>query len=172
MVTEESNRHLTRVGWLFLFGAVAFAISGGVTGIILSQAPIDRLYHETYYVVAHFNFIAALAVPSLGLAALYFGLSRVRRFRFPAWAGYLHAAMFFIGIGLTFFPQHVLGRQGMPRRTIDYDEAFALWNWWSTLGAFVTLASLCLFAFVLIWQVLRAWLWPKAETNGVDPRFD
>jgi cytochrome c oxidase subunit I len=168
--SNRPNSHLTYVGWLFALGTLFFAVSGGVTGILLSQAPIDRIYHETYYVVAHVNFIAALAVPSLGFAALYFGLSRVKRFRFPIWAGYLHAATFFLGICLTFFPQHFIGSQNMPRRYIDYDEAFALWTWWSSLGAFLTLASLCLFAFVLIWQVTRARLWPDAETHEPDSR--
>ncbi|MEL6523852.1 MAG: hypothetical protein AAFQ66_22945, partial [Pseudomonadota bacterium] len=65
---------------------------------------------------------------------------------------------------LTFFPQHFLGRQGMPRRYIDYPEAFAYWNWWSSLGAFVSFASFLLFFYVMIVAIRKG-----AESRVANP---
>ena len=67
---------------------------------------------------------------------------------YPEWAGKLHFWAMFIGANVTFFPQHFLGRQGMPRRYIDYPEAFAYWNYVSSWGAFLSLRIVLL----LLWR--------------------
>ncbi|MGR3466983.1 MAG: cbb3-type cytochrome c oxidase subunit I, partial [Shimia sp.] len=72
---------------------------------------------------------------------------------YPELLGKIHFWMFFIATNITFFPQHFLGRQGMPRRYIDYPEAFAYWNWWSSIGAFVSFASFLLFIGIMAYTV-------------------
>jgi cytochrome c oxidase subunit 1 len=67
-------------------------------------------------------------------AGIYYYFGKMTGRAYPEWAGKLHFWMMFIGANLTFFPQHFLGRQGMPRRYIDYPEAFAYWNQWSSWG--------------------------------------
>ena len=140
---------LFAIGFLFLFTI------GGVTGIVLSQAPVDRYYHDTYYVLAHFHYVMSLGAAFAIFAGTYFYLPKMTGRMYPEWAGKLHFWMFFVGTNVTFFPQHFLGRQGMPRRYIDYPEAFAFWNYWSSLGAYLSFASFLLF-FGIVFYTLRS----------------
>ena len=146
---EFKTPMLWAFGFLFLFTV------GGVTGIVLAQAPLDRAYHDTYYVVAHFHYVMSLGAVFTIFAGIYFYFGKMTGRAYPEWAGKLHFWMMFIGSNLTFFPQHFLGRQGMPRRYIDYPEAFAYWNWWSSLGAFLSFASFVLFFGIIAYSLLR-----------------
>ncbi len=145
---EFKTPMLWALGFIFLFTV------GGVTGIVLSQAPIDRYYQDTYYVVAHFHYVMSLGAVFGIFAGIYFYLPKFTGKMMPEWAGRLHFTLMFIGSNLTFFPQHFLGRQGMPRRYIDYPEAFATWNYVSSIGAFIAFASFLFFIAVLFWVLL------------------
>lgn len=145
---EFKTPMLWAFGFLFLFTV------GGVTGIVLSQAAVDRAYHDTYYVVAHFHYVMSLGAVFCIFAGIYFYFSKMTGRAYPEWAGKLHFWMMFIGANLTFFPQHFLGRQGMPRRYIDYPEAFAYWNEISSYGAFLSFASFVFFIGVVVYSLL------------------
>ncbi|PLL11602.1 cytochrome c oxidase subunit I [Tabrizicola sp. TH137] len=134
-------------GFLFLFTV------GGVTGIVLSQAGVDRAYHDTYYVVAHFHYVMSLGAVFGIFAGIYYWMGKMSGRQYPEWAGKLHFWAMFIGSNLTFFPQHFLGRQGMPRRYIDYPEAFAYWNWWSSLGAMIAFSSFVFFIGIVFYTL-------------------
>ncbi|AUJ63471.1 cytochrome c oxidase subunit I [Aestuarium zhoushanense] len=144
---EFKSPMLWAFGFLFLFTV------GGVTGIVLSQAAVDRAYHDTYYVVAHFHYVMSLGAVFAIFAGIYFYLPKFSGRAAPEWAAKLHFWMMFIGANLTFFPQHFLGRQGMPRRYIEYPEAFAQWNYVSSIGAFIAFASFCFFIVVLAYTL-------------------
>ncbi|MGJ8594651.1 cytochrome c oxidase subunit I [Sulfitobacter sp.] len=146
---EFKTPMLWAFGFLFLFTV------GGVTGIVLSQAAVDRYYHDTYYVVAHFHYVMSLGAVFTIFAGIYFYLPKMSGRMYPEWAGKLHFWMMFIGANLTFFPQHFLGRQGMPRRYIDYPDAFAYWNWWSSMGAFLSFGSFIFFFGIMAWTLTR-----------------
>jgi len=139
---------------LFAFGFLFLFTVGGVTGIVLSQAPIDRIYHDTYYVVAHFHYVMSLGAVFCIFAGIYYWMGKMSGRQYPEWAGQIHFWVFFIGANLTFFPQHFLGRQGMPRRYIDYPEAFATWNWWSSVGAMISFASFLFFIGIVVYTLL------------------
>jgi cytochrome c oxidase subunit 1 len=151
---EFKTPMLWAFGFLFLFTV------GGVTGIVLSQAAVDRAYHDTYYVVAHFHYVMSLGAVFGIFAGIYFYFPKMSGKMYPEWAGKLHFWTFFIGANLTFFPQHFLGRQGMPRRYIDYPEAFAFWNYVSSWGAFLSFASFLFFIGVIAWSLAKG----RAET--------
>ena len=147
---EFKTPMLWAFGFLFLFTV------GGVTGIVLAQAGIDRVYHDTYYVVAHFHYVMSLGAVFTIFAGIYYYFGKMTGREYPEWAGKLHFWMMFIGSNITFFPQHFLGRQGMPRRYIDYPEAFAYWNEVSSYGAFLSFASFLLFFGVIAYSLLFA----------------
>jgi len=151
-----------KVPMLWAFGFLFLFTVGGVTGIVLSQAAIDRAYHDTYYVVAHFHYVMSLGAVFGIFAGIYFYLPKMAGRMMPEWAGRIHFAAMFIGSNMTFFPQHFLGRQGMPRRYIDYPEAYALWNYVSSIGAFISFASFVFFIGVLFWVLAR----PKNATQN------
>ncbi|MFZ5751167.1 MAG: cytochrome c oxidase subunit I [Pseudomonadota bacterium] len=153
---EFKTPMLWAFGFLFLFTI------GGVTGVVLSQAPVDRVYHETYYVIAHFHYVMSLGAVFAIFAGIYYWIGKMSGHQYPEWAGKLHFWMMFIGANLTFFPQHFLGRQGMVRRYIDYPEAFAYWNHISSLGAFLSFASFLFFIGVVFYTLL----WGKRVTQN------
>jgi cytochrome c oxidase subunit 1 len=146
---EFKTPMLWAMGFLFLFTV------GGVTGIVLSQAGVDRVYHDTYYVVAHFHYVMSLGAVFSIFAGIYFYLPKMSGRMYPEWAGKLHFWAMFIGANLTFFPQHFLGRQGMPRRYIDYPDAYATWNYLSSWGAFLSFASFLFFIGVMAYTLTR-----------------
>ena len=144
-----------RTPMLWAFGFLFLFTVGGVTGIVLSQAAVDRAYHDTYYVVAHFHYVMSLGAVFGIFAGIYFYLPKMAGRMMPEWAGKLHFWLMFIGANITFFPQHFLGRQGMPRRYIDYPEQFAFWNYISSIGAFIAFASFVFFIVVFFVVLMR-----------------
>ncbi|MEM1341110.1 MAG: cytochrome c oxidase subunit 1, partial [Pseudomonadota bacterium] len=145
---EFKTPMLFAIGFIFLFTA------GGVTGIVLSQAGVDRAYHDTYFVVAHFHYVMSLGAVFGIFAGVYYWIGKMSGRQYPEWAGQVHFWLFFIGANVTFFPQHFLGRNGMPRRYPDYHEAFALWNYVSSIGALISFASF-LFFIGIVFYTLR-----------------
>ena len=148
---------LFAIGFLFVFTV------GGVTGIVLAQAGIDRAYHDTYYLVAHFHYVMSLGAVFCIFAGTYYWIGKMSGRQYPEFWGKVHFWLFFIGTNITFFPQHFLGRQGMPRRYIDYPDAFALWNWWSSIGAFIAFASFLLFIGIVFYTIFAG---RKIEENA------
>ena len=145
---ELKTPMLWAIGFIFLF------TFGGVTGIVLSQAGVDRAYHDTYYVVAHFHYVMSIGSVFGIFAAIYFWMGKMSGRQYPEFWGKVHFWMMFVGSNITFFPQHFLGRQGMPRRYIDYPDAYAYWNYISSIGAFLAFASFLLFIGIVFYTLM------------------
>ena len=138
---------LWAIGYIFLFTV------GGVTGIMLSQAGADRVYHDTYFVVAHFHYVMSLGAVFGIFMGIYYWFPKMTGREIPEGAGKLHFWWMFLGSNVTFFPQHFVGLAGMPRRYIDYSAEFAYWNYVSSIGAFVTFASFLFFIGLIFWSL-------------------
>ena len=147
---------LWAIGFIFLFTV------GGVTGVVLANAGIDYSLHDTYYVVAHFHYVLSLGAVFAIFAGFYYWFEKIFGVKYREWAGALHFWITFIGVNLIFFPQHFLGLQGMPRRYVDYPEAYTYWNYISSVGYAITAVGVLVFLLILLEAAIMR---RKAEAN-------
>src|SRR6056300_58398 len=133
--------------------AIAFVILftiGGLSGLMLAIVPADFQYYDTYFVVAHFHYVLVPGAIFSIMAAIYYWIPKWSGNMYDERLGKLHFWLSFIGVNVTFFPQHFIGLAGMPRRIPDYALQFADWNMISTVGAFLFGASQILFLFIVL----------------------
>jgi cytochrome c oxidase subunit I+III len=124
---------------LFCVGFIMLFILGGITGIMVASVPFDLQVHDTYFVVAHFHYVLIGGVVFPIFAAIYFWFPKITGLMLGERLGRAQFWLFFVGFNLTFFPMHILGLQGMPRRVYTYlpEVDWGDLNLLATVGAFV-----------------------------------
>ena len=139
-----------RAPMLFALGFIFLFTVGGVTGVVLANAGVDRVLQETYYVIAHFHYVMGIAAVFSIFAGWYYWFPKISGYMYNETIAKLHFWLMFIGANVLFFPQHFLGLQGMMRRSVDYPDAFAGWNEVSSYGAFMAGLGAVVFLYGLV----------------------
>jgi cytochrome c oxidase subunit 1 len=135
-------------GFLFLFTV------GGVTGVILAQGSLDIAMHDTYYVVAHFHYVLSMGAVFGVFTGFFHWLPKITGYYNNIdLIGQITFWVIFIGVNVTFLPQHFLGLAGMPRRIPDFPDAYAAWNSISSFGSTITTVGLIWFSLFLYWTL-------------------
>ena len=161
---EFKTPMLWAIGFIFLF------VIGGATGVVLANAGLDQELHNDYFLIAHFHYVLSMGATFGVFTGFYFWIGKMSGHPYPEFWGKVHFWTFFLGVNLTFFPQHFLGLAGMPRRYPDYADAFAGWNMVSSIGAWISGLSTIVFFYILYRiftsrQVLADNYWGEGATT-------
>jgi cytochrome c oxidase subunit I+III len=148
----------------FMLGFFGIFVLGGLTGVMLAVVPFDWQAHDTYFVVAHLHYVLIGGMVFPVFAAIYHWAPVVSGRPLSERAGKWACGLMFLGVHLAFFPMHIAGMAGMPRRVWTYSEStgWGAWNLMSTVGAFVVAAGVVV---VLVDLVLRLRKAGKVDTN-------
>ena len=150
---------------LFSLGFIAMFVIGGLSGVTHSIAPADWQQHDTYYIVAHFHYVLVGGAIFGLISGLYYWWPKITGKLLDERLGKWHFWLMMAGFNLTFAPMHILGLNGMPRRTYRYPEGlgFEFWNAMATIGSFLIGVAM----LVLFWNFYRTWR--RGDIAGPDP---
>ncbi len=148
---------------LFALGFMSMFVIGGITGVMLAALPFDIHVHDTYFVVSHFHFVLFGGSVFAIYAALYHWFPKVTGRMMDERLGRIHFAFTYFGFLFTFFPMHIVGMLGMPRRVAVYVPEFQAWNQLISFSAFVLGFS----TFIVVYNVIRSYY--RGPIAGANP---
>src|SRR5262249_33556953 len=152
---------------LWALGSLATFTLGGISGVFLGSVPVDYQLSDTYYVVAHIHYVLMGGAMFTVFAGLYYWIPKISGRMLSERLGQIHFLLVFIGFNMTFFPQHQLGLEGMPRRTFHYPQSpeWGTLNLISTLGAYLIALGVLTFLFNFFTSIVRR----QGKEAGDDP---
>ncbi len=157
LVTMASGRPVWKTPLLFVAGFIITFVIGGITGVMVASAPFDSQAHDSYFVVGHLHYVLIGGVAFPIFAAAYYWLPKYTGKLLDERLGKINFWLMFIGLHVTFFPMHIVGLLGMPRRfyTYDADTGWGPYNLVSTIGAFVLFSGILVFILNLVYSRYR-----------------
>ena len=148
---------------LFALGFMSMFVIGGITGVMLAALPFDIHVHDTYFVVSHFHFVLFGGSVFAIYSALYHWFPKITGRMMNERLGKLHFVLTYFGFLFTFFPMHIVGMLGMPRRVAVYDPAFTDFNRLISFSAFVLGFS----TFIAIYNIIQSYF--RGPVAGANP---
>lgn len=164
IATILDGRPVFKTPFLFVLGFIFIFVLGGLTGVMVGVAPFDWQVHDSYFVVAHFHYVLIGGSIFPIFAALYYWMPKFNGKLMNERLGRWNFWLTFIGFNITFFPMHIVGLLGMPRRVYTYQPGLGwdIYNLISTIGSFIMAAGILLLVVNLVWSHFRG---EKAGNN-------
>ena len=149
---------------LYSIGMITMFTIGGLSGVTHAVAPADTQQTDTYYIIAHFHYVLFGGALFVFIGGLYYWWPKVFGHFLNDRIGKINFWILMVGFNLTFGPMHVLGLQGMPRRTYTYNDGygFNVWNFVATVGVFILFISFLIFGYNIVSSYRKA----KKAVNG------
>jgi cytochrome c oxidase subunit 1 len=165
IATIWGGRINMKSAFLFAVGFIAMFLIGGLSGLTLAVVPVDFQVTDTYYVVAHLHYVLFGGTVFALFAGMFYWFPKVTGRLLNETLGKVQFWLMLIGFNLTFFPMHILGLEGMPRRIYTYTagNGWSIWNFLETIGAFIILIAMLIFLYNFIVSLVRG------EASGADP---
>lgn len=149
LATIWAGKPIFKTPFLFVIGFMVIFVIGGLTGVMVASVPFDTQVHDTYFVVAHFHYVLVGGAVFPLLGAIYYWFPKLTGKMMSETLGRWVFGLIFVGFNLTFFPMHILGLQGMPRRIYTYQPEMP----WTGLNMFISLSAIVLAAGFLVFFI-------------------
>jgi cytochrome c oxidase subunit 1/cytochrome c oxidase subunit I+III len=157
LATMLTGRPVLKTPFLYVLGFVVVFVIGGLTGVMFAAVPFDQQTTDSYFVVAHFHYVLFGGAVFPIFAAIYYWFPKMSGRMYHELAGQVSFWLVFVGFNLTFFPMHVSGLLGMPRRVYTYpgELGWDAYNLLSTIGAFVLAVGILVIVVNVLWSMRR-----------------